>query len=142
MSAPHITWVFEAISTPLYFTTMIPRSAPMYENLDEQLACFDELVTELSNAGYYAIRLDHREWKRWAWPGGYPIFYITKDGGRLCSRCANDNIKLTSDPQAEDDWRIVAADINYEDPDLFCDNCCERCESAYGDNNEQDKDPT
>jgi hypothetical protein len=25
----------------------------------------------------------------YGWPGGYPIVYVTKDGGELCAACAN-----------------------------------------------------
>lgn len=135
MSAPHITWMFEVTHEITHYTRTESVFAPV--NADP-----DKLVADLADLGYYAIRLDRKEWNSWAWPGGYPIYYVVADGGILCSKCANDNIKLTSDPDAESDWRIVASDINYEDPDLFCDHCDQRIEPAYGDNNEQDKDPT
>ena len=31
-----------------------------------------------------------------------------------------------------DQWRIVASDVNWEDASLTCDNCGQRIESAYG----------
>lgn len=76
------------------------------------------------------IRPIRREWPRYTSVGCYPLFYFTKDNGVLCPKCANKNLRLTldkSDPQ----WFITAADINYEDADLYCDNCSERIESAY-----------
>jgi len=77
------------------------------------------------------IRLENGTYPTYAWPGGYPLFYITKDGGVLCPKCVNENLELVEgdDPQ----WRIVAYDINYEDTELYCDNCNEKIESAYGD---------
>jgi len=80
--------------------------------------------------------LHHIEWEKYAWPGGYPIYYLTKDGGCLCSKCANDNLELTlgDDPQ----WQITDADINYEDTTLYCDNCQEFIESAYGDDEDDE----
>ena len=71
-----------------------------------------------------------------AWPGGYPIFYLCADGGILCPECANKEsaIKEAEENPAYpdfDQWRIVASDINWEDPDLTCDNCSQRIESAY-----------
>lgn len=81
-------------------------------------------------------KFERREWPRWAWPGGYPLFYVCADGELLCSHCACAHIKLTSDPQAEADWRIVAADINYEDEDLYCSHCSAHIESAYGESDE------
>lgn len=132
MSAPHITWVFEATHDITHYTSMVTVAAPV--DADQ-----DALVSDLADLGYYAIRLDHKEWESWAWPGGYQIFYVVADGGVLCSKCANKEIKLTSDPEIDHQWQIVAADINYEDPGLFCDHC-ERCESAYGEPDCDDSD--
>ncbi len=76
------------------------------------------------------------EYDTFAWPGGYPIFYVTQDNAPLCPKCANDNISLCACPaesqEADPQWRIIAADINYEDDSLYCDNCNQRIESAYG----------
>jgi hypothetical protein len=85
-------------------------------------------------APFRAIR---REWPSFAWPGGYPLYYFTKDNGILCPKCANENLKLTlgNDPQ----WQIVDCDINYEDPDTTCDNCWKNIESAYSDDEENSK---
>jgi hypothetical protein len=69
------------------------------------------------------------EFPKWTDMGGYPIHYITKDGGVLSSKSANENLEqcIGDDPQ----WQIIAAEINYEDPDLYCDHSGERIESAY-----------
>lgn len=71
-----------------------------------------------------------------AWPGGYPIFYLTADNGILCPKCANENISECACPaesrEADPQWRIVAADINYEDDSLYCDHCNKQIETAYG----------
>ena len=29
---------------------------------------------------------------KYAWPGGYPLFAITNDGGCLCHKCSKDKI--------------------------------------------------
>ncbi len=71
------------------------------------------------------------EWEPYAWPGGYEIHYITKDGGVLCHQCANDNLMLTINPDY-DQWFIVEPDINYEDPHCQCDHCYRVIEPAYG----------
>jgi len=92
-----------------------------------------ELVKkQLLDAGYKTATFVRKEWEKWAWPGGYPIYYVCEDGGVLCADCANNNIDLTTDPDAERDWKIVAGDINYEDDSLSCDNCYGHIESAYG----------
>lgn len=59
----------------------------------------------------------------YAWPGGYPLFYVTKDGQTVCPECANRETDPSTAP--------VACDVNYEDASLHCDDCGKRVESAY-----------
>jgi hypothetical protein len=59
----------------------------------------------------------------WAWPGGYPLFYLDKGGNVLCPECANREVDQSQ--------AAVACDVNWEDPDLHCDDCGRRIESAY-----------
>jgi len=73
----------------------------------------------------------HLEWGSHAWPGGYEIHYHTKDFGILCHNCANAELLRTIDPD-DDQFFIVAAEINYEDQSLYCDHCNSRIQSAYG----------
>lgn len=80
----------------------------------------------------------HLEWPACAWPGGYPIFYVVKDMGILCPHCANNELNRTIDPD-DDQFYVVAADINEEDPDLFCDHCGKQIESAYGEEDDTDR---
>jgi len=84
---------------------------------------------EIYEQAGWSIRHLRREWPKWAWPGCYPIFYVTRDNGVLSADSANENLKLTlgDDPQ----WEIVAFDINYENPRLFCDHSGKRIESVY-----------
>jgi len=72
-----------------------------------------------------------------AWPGMYPLYYITKDGGVLCPLCADDNKELTLDPN-DPQWFIVASEANYENTDLTCDHCNKPIESAYADDKPED----
>lgn len=58
-----------------------------------------------------------------AWPGGYPIFYLTESDTVLCPDHAN----VESDFSDE---LITAADVNWEDADLYCEHG-HRIESAY-----------
>ena len=59
---------------------------------------------------------------KWAWPGGYPLYYLDNENNVLCPACASKD-GYESEP--------VACDVNWEDPDLYCDDCGERIESAY-----------
>jgi len=73
----------------------------------------------------------------YAWPGGYPIYFITADGGALSFAAAEQEFGLILDairnPEYPDNdqWRIVAWDINWEDPELYCDQTGARIKSAY-----------
>lgn len=75
----------------------------------------------------------------YAWPGGYPIYYLCTDGGVLCPKCVTKEyvqIKESTLARAKDGWALEGRDINYENPQLFCAHCNERIESAYA---EEDK---
>lgn len=71
----------------------------------------------------------------YAWPGGYPTFFIMVDGEALCHKCARGNFRGLVSAILEQDmhnhWRIMAHDINWEDSHLYCANCNTRIESAY-----------
>lgn len=74
---------------------------------------------------------------KYAWPGGYPMYFVTADGATL----SFDTVKaewrcIVSSHLANDQssgWFIVAYDINWEDGELYDDHTNERIESAYAD---------
>jgi hypothetical protein len=66
----------------------------------------------------------------YAWPGGYPIFYVVNDSDVCCVGCANDHETGLSVFGVKGRDLISGSDINWEDPDLWCD-CGGRIESAY-----------
>lgn len=70
-----------------------------------------------------------------AWPGGYPLYFITDDGEALSFEGARQNIRSIVDSIAHktnDGWRIVAIDVNWDDSELLCAHTGKRIESAYG----------
>jgi len=75
------------------------------------------------------------EFPAYAWPGGYPMYYVTADNGVLCPRCANANLELTTAKRDSDDydrqWAIVDYDANYENFFCQCDECNEYIDPAY-----------
>lgn len=77
----------------------------------------------------------------YAWPGGYPLYYIAQDGGILCPDDARkaEREGLAGDPDAPQ-WNIVAAEANWEDAFLFCDHCHARIPSAYAEDEWQGED--
>lgn len=69
-----------------------------------------------------------------AWPGGYPIFFIFSDGDVLCFEAAKAERELIAEAIAEkscNGWRVVACEVNWENPELFCAHTGKRIESAY-----------
>ena len=82
---------------------------------------------------------EYRKAASYAWPGGYPIIYITTEGDVACPDCVN------SEPQfhlyigntwlkgIDPGWCIEAVDVNWEDDSLICCHCNAEIESAYGD---------
>lgn len=78
-------------------------------------------------------RFDDGTAVKYVFPGGYPLFYITRRGDCLCPSCAGeceDNAPSDTDRYPDE---IIAADANWENPILYCDACDERIESAYND---------
>ena len=75
-----------------------------------------------------------------AWPGGYPAYFVTNDGGALCPQCVRSErssiVRATLTPGDHNGWSLEGQDINWEDDHLFCDHCSKQIESAYGDDHE------
>lgn len=72
----------------------------------------------------------------YAWPGGYPCYAVTTDGAALCDTCVRSEFRqIVWDHinKCHTGWHIAGIHINYEDPDLYCDHCSKRIESAYAD---------
>lgn len=70
----------------------------------------------------------------YAWPGGYPVFFLTSDGETMCPDCVTKNraeiIRATGE-NSRGGWAIAAVDVNWEDLEMFCCECSKRIESAY-----------
>lgn len=76
----------------------------------------------------------------YAWPGGYPLYFITADGEALCFKCAKENAKQIMSNQFDNwhyDWRVIGCEVNWEDNDLQCCHCNSKIESAYGSDEEE-----
>lgn len=72
----------------------------------------------------------------YAWPGGYPCYFVCSDGEALSFAAAKENRRLIVEAIADRDkssgWHVMGVDINYEDSALYCAHTNERIESAYG----------
>lgn len=54
----------------------------------------------------------------YAWPGGYPLYYLTPEDSALCPHCANNEI-------------VTSSEVNWSDPELPCECCGDFIEAAY-----------
>jgi hypothetical protein len=94
-------------------------------------------------------REENGKFPTFAFPGGYPIYYLMADNEILCPDCANlpeayttaekrEAIKSGIDQEegtpdyTDRDWEIVAVDIHEEGLPLTCANCNKEIPSAYG----------
>lgn len=69
----------------------------------------------------------------YAWPGGYPRFFVMHDGETLSFKAATecrDQIRTAIEERSHCGWRVVACDVNWES-ELYCAHTGERIESAY-----------
>jgi len=80
------------------------------------------------NSRIAKITDDKGELPAYAWPGGYPLFYLNNHNDVLCPNCANNHEDF--------DETIVAYDVNWEDATLYCDHCNEYIDPAYLDGKE------
>jgi hypothetical protein len=73
--------------------------------------------------------------RKYAWPGGYPCFFICTDGEALSWDAAVENAGLIRDAIITNDrnsgWHVAAIEINWEDTELYCAHTNNRIESAY-----------
>jgi hypothetical protein len=70
----------------------------------------------------------------YAWPGGYPCYFVTSDGAALSFAAARQerrNILEAIRDKDNSGWRVVGMDVNWEDSELYCDHTGEKIESAY-----------
>lgn len=73
---------------------------------------------------------------QWAWPGGYPCYFITADGEAMSFAAVRSEWReivgahLTFSGHVTG-WEIAGCDINWEDPELYCAHTNERIQSAY-----------
>jgi hypothetical protein len=66
--------------------------------------------------------------------GSYPKFWLVSDGETLSYAACLANcgtIARAIRDGSRDGWRVVACDVNWEDPAMFCADTGERIESAY-----------
>ena len=72
----------------------------------------------------------------YAFPGGYPLYFVMGDGEALSFKAAEAEKArireaIEAGPDGDCDWRPLGVEINYEDADLVCVHTGEPIECAY-----------
>jgi hypothetical protein len=70
-----------------------------------------------------------------AWPGGYPLYFIADDGAALSFEAVTENIKSviwSMRHKVSDGWRVIGCEVNWEDDSMTCAHTGELIGSAYG----------
>lgn len=78
--------------------------------------------------------LKHLEDGPYAWPGGYPRYFVMADGGTISFKGAEqhkEDILEALDTKDRSTFYVDACDVNWES-ELYCDVTGEPIESAYG----------
>jgi hypothetical protein len=72
-----------------------------------------------------------------AWPGGYPLYFLAADGSALSFDAVRGEIRQViralRHPGTDRDWKIVGVDVNWEDEYLFCVHTGQLIPCAYSD---------
>lgn len=71
----------------------------------------------------------------YAWPGGYPLYFLTTDGQALSFDAVRErwrDVVSAALADCRDGWRLAACDVNWEASDLVCDHTGKVIPSAYG----------
>lgn len=96
-------------------------------------AVFAQAFTEITDTHQLRATLRHGGF---AWPGGYPMYFLTSDGAALSFEAVRANLHSVLDAiqtRSGNGWRVVACDVNWEDTDLYCAETNAKIPSAYGD---------
>lgn len=76
----------------------------------------------------------------YTWPGSYPLFGLTDDGGVLCRDCCRVEFRRIAESIPKDGFYLKSLHVNWENTSLYCDHCSDFIESAYG-NDETEHNP-
>ena len=71
----------------------------------------------------------------YAWPGGYPLYFVTADGEAISFEAATAErrqvIRAIGHDEKRSGWRIIAVETNWEDTNLRCSHTDKLIECAY-----------
>lgn len=119
------TWTLATIEGPSR-DAMAERAGGYVGSTDDA----DELIRDASGA----LVLDR--FPAHAWPGGYPIGYVTDDADLLCADCVTDEASIRFAPTADaDGWRIDGLTVlEGNESAEHCAHCNRLIAEGYDDN--------
>jgi len=74
-------------------------------------------------------RDDNGKLVSYAWPGGYPVYYLDRDNCCLCPDCAR---ICDGDEHKGQCTETTEFGVHYEGEPITCEECNREIESAYG----------
>lgn len=121
---------------PYFFTSstdggLYDTRRPQWHQAPPLRAVFNRTFSEIKNT--LELRATLRAGAH-AWPGGYPLYFVTSDGAALSFDTVQKNLRAVCwsiRHKANDGWRVVDCEINYEDGELTDSHTGARIESAY-----------
>lgn len=72
----------------------------------------------------------------YAFPGGYQLYYYDRDHSVMCPPCAR---KSDEDADEIPSFKPAFVGVNYEEIDLYCEQCSKRIPSSYSEDDATDK---
>lgn len=60
---------------------------------------------------------------KFAWPGGYEIGYVTKNGDLFCARCAREEVLYDNRSLKPEPYTFTAGVMEYDEEEVFCSGC-------------------
>ena len=71
--------------------------------------------------------------EHYAWPGGYELFAVMRDGECLCFDCCRTEYREIARADSRSDWRVVGMDsTECSDPETWGDDTCAHCGRTIG----------
>jgi len=95
---------------------------------------FGAIEGDGSDFGFWSLntniqRINSGKVMVYAFPGGYPMYYLTQDDSVLCPQCVEENQDECSD-SSDPKWYVESHGINYENNSMHCDECSKQIECA------------
>ena len=121
-----LTGPFRWVGLPFAYTWDTPEGAEHFLRTSQLHLALTEgtvYVTRPEDA-YVPPRDADGTVSKFAWPGGYRIWFLTHDGADLCAECVEAEKDQTLDPTNDTGWRVVG---HYHEGETDTAGPCDHC---------------